>query len=258
MSRVVHILLVEDEPEQVRLMQHALQGQPDGTRFLVDHAASRDEAVRMLEASRYDVAVLDLSAVGGTGVRATNAWSDIRRAGRERNPQFDVIVYTASASADVLDKLRLIGASVARKTDTSPSDLAALIRDTIPQASGQPGMSGVRVTGWSVMSVLTVILVLWQTGLIDLGRDALASGTNAAEALRTAREAITAAQAAHEAARESAEESRRTRASLAQLSERAAGTQATVEAVRMEVARTSGQVDRLVDALLRERREPGR
>jgi hypothetical protein len=69
-------------------------------------------------------------------------------------------------------------------------------------------------------------------------------------------EKIGAAQAAHEAARESAEESRRTRASLAQLSEQAAGTKATVEAVRAEVARTSGQVDRLVDHLLR--REPGR
>jgi CheY-like chemotaxis protein len=256
MSRVVHILLVEDEPEQVRLMQHALQGQPNGVRYIVDHAETREQAVRLLEANRYDAAVLDLSAVGGTGIRATNAYSEIRRAGRERNPTFDVLVYTASASSEVIERLRLIGAPVARKGDVSPGDLVDLIRTRLPQPD--PGMSGVRVTGWSVASVLTAIVVLWQTGVIDLGRDALASGTNASEALRTAREAITAAQAAHEAARESAEESRRTRASLAQLSERAAGTQATVEAVRMEVARTSGQVDRLVDALLRERREPGR
>lgn len=58
------VLLIEDDPDDVSLMTHALHDDS----LVIDHASSGEEGLRMLENNHYDLALVDIGLPGMDGV----------------------------------------------------------------------------------------------------------------------------------------------------------------------------------------------
>jgi CheY-like chemotaxis protein len=96
------ILIVDDDPFFRRMMEHALE---DSTRAVLT-CESADEAHRLLNAAHFDLAIVDNSFPGMSGLELIQL-----NAGKANAPAF--VMLSGSASRGVLDQAREAGAMFA-------------------------------------------------------------------------------------------------------------------------------------------------
>lgn len=140
-----HILLVEDEPGQTAAVSNWLMrvGQH------VDSTESAEKAIKYLETSRPDLALIDVGLPGMNG-------TDLAKIILERWPKVRVIIATdwarQESMAELLDDLRARGVEMYPKP-LLPEDLIAMLRQETPTAEALPAVStdpshpGISLTG---------------------------------------------------------------------------------------------------------------
>jgi DNA-binding NtrC family response regulator len=109
------VLLVDDE----RLMRLALRHRFAQDGFLIDLAASAEEAMRALAEAPYDLVVTDLRFEGASGL-------EVLRAAKRLQPAAAVILLTGSADAEELCEALHAGAAAVL---VKPCALAELERE---------------------------------------------------------------------------------------------------------------------------------
>lgn len=97
----MRVLFIEDDPAQVEVVIRTFQGQID-----FDHVATRDDALALLEAGTYDVAVCDLKIPPTSeGVADVEHGLAVLTAILDRCPGTPVIGFTAYKTKEVLELL---------------------------------------------------------------------------------------------------------------------------------------------------------
>jgi CheY-like chemotaxis protein len=92
-----HILLVDDEPA----VRHALSLLLDCAGYAVETAASGEDALVRLEASRFDLLITDNLMPGMSGI-------ELAEATRARTPELPIVMFTAYPPARPLPCLDLV------------------------------------------------------------------------------------------------------------------------------------------------------
>lgn len=112
------ILVVEDEPVAVKALIDFL-----GRDYEVVATPSGDEAIKKLESTHFDLALLDLKIIGKiTG-------QDILKKVRSDFPEMKVIVW--SASSELLEACRDLKADAYLEKPAGPRDLRAKIKELL-------------------------------------------------------------------------------------------------------------------------------
>lgn len=109
------VLLVDDE----RLMRLAVSHRFAQEGFLIDHAASAEEAMTALSGTPYDLVVTDLRFDGASGI-------EVVRAARRLQPGVAVILLTGSGESEELREAMHAGAAAVL---VKPCALAELERE---------------------------------------------------------------------------------------------------------------------------------
>jgi DNA-binding NarL/FixJ family response regulator len=119
MPSPVRVLIVDDEPLFVEMVQALLQGENDID--VVGMAAHGKDAVRLAGQLDPDVIVMDVSMPVMNGIDAT-------RAILEQNSRACVLILTGGSSITEIDNARKAGAAGYLTKDRIASDLVAEIR----------------------------------------------------------------------------------------------------------------------------------
>ena len=130
MSDMVRVLLVEDQPEVIRMVGDVLsQAQRGG--FFVESTSRVEDAVRRLAAGGIDLVLLDLSLPDSSGLQT---FLDIYKAG----PDTPIVVLTGLDDEDVgLMALREGAQDYVLKGEISPRFLVRTIRFAIERKRGE-------------------------------------------------------------------------------------------------------------------------
>jgi DNA-binding NarL/FixJ family response regulator len=130
MSTPIRVLILDDHPAVRAGLEQLLRAADDID--VVALAADIRTAAAVIEAASVNVAVVDLSMPGTEGVEATR-----RLLGRD--PRLRVVVLTAFADRDRLDRARDVGATRCVTKDAEPEELIGAIR----AAAGRPPLEAV-------------------------------------------------------------------------------------------------------------------
>lgn len=124
MDLPIRVLVVEDNPADVRLLEVALAGD-ERSRYDVDAVRSLSDATRLLDAYRYDVALLDLSLPDSTGLESF-------RLVHERLPDLPVVILTQTEDDELARQAVGAGAQdYLVKGQTSPPLLGRTLRHAV-------------------------------------------------------------------------------------------------------------------------------
>jgi DNA-binding NarL/FixJ family response regulator len=96
------ILIAEDDEKLAALVEHLLDG--DGRFTVIGHAATGDEAVRLVERERPDLVLMDIGMPGLNGIDAT-------RVIHERDAAQHVVIYTGSEEYEDVGRADAAGAA---------------------------------------------------------------------------------------------------------------------------------------------------
>jgi DNA-binding response OmpR family regulator len=100
--RTIHLLLVEDEPVQQRLVAHHL-GSVEGCHFEICHAISQEAATQMFDDEGIELVILDFQLKQGNGL-------DCLIELRLRDPLVPIIAVSGMATEEVAAALLQAGA----------------------------------------------------------------------------------------------------------------------------------------------------
>jgi CheY-like chemotaxis protein len=126
-ARSPHILLVEDHRDTGRLLARLLRN----TGFVVDHAEDIQQALKLLEDTRFDLMVSDLGLPDGTGL-------DLMKKVREKWPELPGICLSGFGMESDIQSSRAAGFS---EHLTKPVDLQQL-RAAVARVTGAPVPAG--------------------------------------------------------------------------------------------------------------------
>ena len=119
-------LVVEDDPSSALLSRHVLEGEG----FVVDQAATGEEAIRLAAATDYDAIVLDLGLPDRNGLSVLEAF----RQGGRTTP---VLVLTGATESETTVRALDTGADDYLRKPPVPEELAARVRALVRRAAAK-------------------------------------------------------------------------------------------------------------------------
>ena len=111
------LLIVEDEDTLCASLQRVLQKEG----YVVDIAASAEDALKILEGRTYEVIICDIILPGISGIELLQQY-------RQRNPGQKVVIMTAYASMDTAKQALAAGASEFVLKPLTHDELKAVVR----------------------------------------------------------------------------------------------------------------------------------
>ena len=102
-GKVIHLLLVEDNPGDARFVQELLKEHENGSTFEVLHVHSLQEAMRMVRKRTFDAALIDLSLPDSSGL---STFSKLKNS----QPELPTIILTGLDDEETAKRAITLGA----------------------------------------------------------------------------------------------------------------------------------------------------